>query len=284
MKIRIAREYDKEYVMSWIKDIWSGHDYIPYTWDEWLTDPNGTLYVVEDDDKAVALWHIIWLDNGVAWLEGMRVKPNYCNRGIATMTLRYSIKLAREKGFRHVMLATSSDNKIVIRIMGKIGFNDVGEYLSFKGNVFNVKKASSEVVYDMDWNHLISRYHRLRGNNFIIGFIRPWIFTELNKDIFEVLHRDKNIYASKNGEALAIIGRPFKHRGIKTFYIRYLDGYNKTDIKDIVENISYRALEMQCKGLYGYIPSDDELAETLEGLNIQVDKCWRGLVYRYKIS
>ncbi len=284
MKIRIARDNDKEYVMSWIKDIWSGHDYIPYTWDIWLKDSNGTLYVVDENEKAIALWHIIWLDDNVAWLEGMRVKPDHRNIGIATMTAKYSIDLARRKGFKHVMLITSSNNKPVIRVMEKIGFENVSRYIDFEVKEINVVDISSEIGCNIDWNYLVKRYYRLRENNFIIGYsMRPWIFTELNKNEFKILCRNKDVYVSSAGDALAIPGKLFKHEDIETFYIRYLDGYDETDIENTVKKILYKALEIGCKKIYGYIPSDDNLADALGKLGFEIKRDSENLVYRYDI-
>ena len=111
--------------------------------------------------------------------------------------------------------------------------------------------------------------------------MRPWIFTELNKDEFEILCRNKNIYVSTTGDALAISDKMFKHRDIETFYIRYLDGYNEIDIENVVKKILYRASEIGCKKIYGYIPSDDDLAEVLGKLSFEIEKDRENLVYRY---
>jgi len=282
MRIRQAREKDREYIMSWIKEIWSGHDYIPYVWDEWLNDPCGSLYVVDDRGKAIALWHIIWLDN-TAWLEGMRVKPDYRNRGIATMTARYSIELSKEKGVKNVMLLTSSTNKPVIRIMEKIGFEIVGRYNRFKVKEFDKVDVTEKVMCNIDWDYLKRRYYRLRENNFIIGyFMRPWIFTELNKEEFDEICRNMNIYVSENCDAIAIIGKPFKRKDREVFYIRYLDGYAEEEIKYLIKKILYKASKLGYKEVYGYIPFSNELISILEKLGFDVEK-EHNLIYRYKI-
>jgi len=282
MRIRLANEYDKEYIMSWIKEIWGGHDYIPYVWDDWLNDPRGSLYVVDDEGRAIALWHIIWLDN-TAWLEGMRVKPDYRNRGIATMATKYSIKLAGERRVKDVMLLTSSTNKPVIRIMEKLGFENVSRYKRVKIMEISMTGITSKIKYDLKWDYLTRKYYRLKENNFIIGYYkRPWIFTELNKEEFERSLRKKKIYVSEDRDAMAIIGRPFKRRDRKVFYIRYLDGYNERSIDNLIKDIVYKASESGFKEIYGYIPLSNELNYILKKLGFDVEE-EHNLIYRYKI-
>lgn len=54
-RVRPARPADKRPLMSFIKDNWGGHDYIPRMWDEWLKDKTGKVFIVEADGVPVGM-------------------------------------------------------------------------------------------------------------------------------------------------------------------------------------------------------------------------------------
>jgi GNAT superfamily N-acetyltransferase len=281
MIIREARNDDKEYIMSWIKDIWEGHDYIPYVWDEWLKDPRGTLYVVEEEDKPIALWHIRWLGKDTAWLEGMRVKQDYRNRGIATMTAVYSINIAREKGLKYVMLSTLSTNKPAVSVMKKLRFNKIGGFYDF-----NIKNIGDTITNYKDrcieWEELGDRYPRLKQNNYLVGYYeRPWIFKDITKSEYIKNCKDGKIIFSMKKHAVAMLGVSYEYKDKKNLYVRYLDGYDEQDLRDIITLLRKKAVEEGCERIYGYIPPDTNLAIMLEKYGIKVDKSREILVYRY---
>ncbi len=63
-----------------------------------------------------------------AWLQAMRVHPDYHNRGVATSFTLYLMEHCRRAGFRRVRLDTALDNHPVHDMMAKLGFRDRGNF------------------------------------------------------------------------------------------------------------------------------------------------------------
>lgn len=121
-RIRVARPSDKEQLMSFIKDIWGGHDYIPYVWDEWLGDKSGMMFVVEVDGVPVGMNRVRFLEDGSAWFEGVRVHPDFRGMGLASMLGENSMSVARKRGVKVFRLTSSSRNKTAQRQIARIRF------------------------------------------------------------------------------------------------------------------------------------------------------------------
>ncbi len=143
-RIREARTSDKRHLMNFIKDIWGGHDYIPYVWDEWLTDEAGRMFVVEVDGLPVGMNRVRFLEDGSAWFEGVRVHPEFRGRGLASMLGENSMRLARERGVKVIRLTSASRNKTAHRQIARIGFEEasrISVYEPPKGRKFAAQEG-----------------------------------------------------------------------------------------------------------------------------------------------
>ncbi len=127
-RVRPARTSDREPLMSFIKDVWGGHDYIPYVWDSWLTDPKGRMFVVEADGRPVGMNRVRFLEDGSAWFEGARVHPDYRGLGLASMLGENSMKVAKERGVAIFRLTSGSRNWSAHRQIARIKFHEVARF------------------------------------------------------------------------------------------------------------------------------------------------------------
>jgi GNAT superfamily N-acetyltransferase len=131
VSIRPARPDDRPAMEHICAHTWENGDYIPQVWDEWLADENGGLIVGElgaPDGQVVALSKITFQPEGQAWLEGMRVDPDYRGRGIGSQFLQFSLEYARSHGAPVVRLATGNHNTAVHHMAGHHGMEHVGTY------------------------------------------------------------------------------------------------------------------------------------------------------------
>lgn len=126
--VRPARPSDKKPLLSFIKDVWGGTDYIPYVWDKWLTDRNGKMFVVEVNGAPVGMNRIRFLEDGSAWFEGVRVHPDFRGRGLASMLGENSMKVARERGIWVYRLTSGSHNKPAHRQIARINFKELARF------------------------------------------------------------------------------------------------------------------------------------------------------------
>jgi GNAT superfamily N-acetyltransferase len=139
VRVRPARPADKGHLMTFIKDVWGGHDYIPRIWDEWLKDETGKMFVVEADEVPVGMSRVKFLEDGSAWLEGARIHPSFRGQGLASMLGESLIRIATDRGVKVIRLTSWSRNKTAHRAIARIKFKEssrISAYQPGKGAKF----------------------------------------------------------------------------------------------------------------------------------------------------
>ncbi len=114
--------------MSFIRDVWGGHDYLPQVWDSWLGQKDSAMFVVLVDGKQVGMNRVRFLEDGTAWFEGARVHPEYRGRGLASMLGERSMEVARARGVDNFRLTSGSRNKLAHRQIRRIGFTETARF------------------------------------------------------------------------------------------------------------------------------------------------------------
>ncbi|TET01946.1 MAG: GNAT family N-acetyltransferase [Promethearchaeota archaeon] len=95
------------------KDIWEGDDYIPDVIERWLNDKDNLAYgafLEEEMKELIGLGRVKMFPNGVAWLEGGRVKITHQKQGIGRDLMKYAIDYAIHAGAKVAQYDTSSRN------------------------------------------------------------------------------------------------------------------------------------------------------------------------------
>jgi len=127
-KVRPARPADKAPLMSFIKDVWGGHDYIPLVWDQWLRNRQGRMFVVEVGGVPVGMNRVRILEDGSAWFEGARVHPDFRGRGLASMLGENSVEFASARGARVFRLTSGSRNRAAHRQILRMKFREIARF------------------------------------------------------------------------------------------------------------------------------------------------------------
>jgi len=141
-KVRPAEAADKAPLMSFIKDVWGGQDYIPFVWDSWLHDRRGKMFVVEANGSPVGMNRVRFLEDGSAWFEGARVHPAYRGMGLASMLAENSMRYAESRGVRVFRLTSGSRNKMAHRQISRIMFNEVARFSVYEPPRGRMPKAT----------------------------------------------------------------------------------------------------------------------------------------------
>ena len=95
------------------KDIWEGDDYIPDVIERWLNEKDNLAYgafLEEEMKELIGLGRVKMFPNGVAWLEGVRVKITHQKQGIGRDLMKYAIDYAIQAGAKVAQYDTSSRN------------------------------------------------------------------------------------------------------------------------------------------------------------------------------
>lgn len=127
--LRQAQAGDRPAMEHICAHTWDDGDYIPYVWDRWLADEQGPLVVGELDGQVVALCKISFQAAGQVWLQGMRVDPDYRQRGIGQEFLDYGLAYAQEHGARVARLSTSIRNTPVHTMTGRAGMERIAVFV-----------------------------------------------------------------------------------------------------------------------------------------------------------
>ena len=95
------------------KDIWEGDDYIPDVIERWLNEKDNMAYgafLEEEMKELIGFGRVKMFSNGMAWLEGGRVKMTHQKKGIGRDLMKYAIDYAIQVGAKVAQYDTSSRN------------------------------------------------------------------------------------------------------------------------------------------------------------------------------
>ncbi len=129
---RPALKQDTEQVMELCSHIWDGHDYIPLVWDEWMADPEGLLGVAELNGRVAGVFKLTKFQEGEWYMEGLRVHPDFRDRGVAAHIHNYVVETWRRMGSGVVRLITHSENVKVHRMCENSGFRRIVEFIHYR--------------------------------------------------------------------------------------------------------------------------------------------------------
>ncbi|MDV3277116.1 MAG: GNAT family N-acetyltransferase [Nitrososphaerales archaeon] len=207
--IREARRSDKAPLMSFIKDIWGGHDYIPKVWDEWLRDKGAKMFVAEVDGRPVAMNRVRFMEDGSAWLEGVRVHPEFRRMGLASMLGRNSMNIALRRGIRLYRLTSGSANKPAHKQVAKMGFKAVARmsvYISGEKARFSqqkgVRRAKKEDVPALERAIRKSKEYAIGSGVYWDSFTA----TSMTPHVLARLAEEGSVYLSESAVAIAKLG------------------------------------------------------------------------------
>lgn len=244
LHIRPARPEDKAAVVEFTKNIWDGDDYLPRVWDSWLADPHARLYVGEVDGQPVATGRIALLSPTQAWLEGLRVDPNYRGRGYARQMHDFTVAAAVAiPGVERVGLATSWENEAVRHMSLASGMHQVGDFYYTVAPAADNDAPELNVFGPQDFAAVRARVDgsecaRLAGGHMANG----WQFPVLTDALLDRLLREGRVVGyARAGQpvVLALLGQNKERADV---WIGFLAGDGETAVGDLARALRGRAL------------------------------------------
>lgn len=160
--IRKLREEDVPELIEIARTTWDGHDHLPDLIKHWMSDKNCIPYVMDIDGKVVSVATLKIMDQGkTGWMEGLRVHPEFRERGLAAQMTNHLVHSAAEKKIEKIRLVTASENPAPRKLAESVGMNVIGQYSVFwKGYRRNFR-----------WTHEIDNVDRLDKSE-IIDFVQ----------------------------------------------------------------------------------------------------------------
>ena len=233
VEIRPARPEDRDAVLAFCAHTWEWGDYIEYVWDEWLHDPNGTLFVATIDGQPVGISRMRMLTPTEAWLEGMRVDPAYRRQGLASALSSEMIAEAMRRGAKVARLITESTNANSIRLLERGYMRRVAAYAPYKAMPITTPAKSQygletpTLATTSDLNDIID-YLNVSNIFPAVGGLYYEGFTaySITQEMLEAKIAAQDVHLLRRWDRLdgLAIAQPRTGRQGKQLFIGYIDG------------------------------------------------------------
>lgn len=280
IEIRPARAEDRDTVLAFCIHTWEWGDYIDRVWDEWLQNPQGQLFVAVIDGRPVGVAHMRMLTETEAWLEGMRVDPDYRNQGVATALHMASVEEAMRRGAATARLTTESTNEASIHMMGNIHMRQVGSFAPFLAQPI-ASTGSRQPAFDStlvatidDLDEIIDYLNASNTFPAVGGFYYvDFAAYEITEKLLQEHILAEHVYLLRRWDridGLAIAEPRIDRRG-KRLSIGYIDGMTIEAISLVAYDLRRRLPGLNLESIYAYAPDLVLIRDGLAGIEYEWD-------------
>ncbi|HEX6068139.1 MAG TPA: GNAT family N-acetyltransferase, partial [Nitrososphaera sp.] len=96
-----------------------------------MADKKGCMLVGESAGKRMALARVSMSAGKIAWLEGVRVHPDFRRAKVATAFLERMLDWAAERGAKEASAIVSQENVPSQRMLERNGFSMISEWIYY---------------------------------------------------------------------------------------------------------------------------------------------------------
>jgi GNAT superfamily N-acetyltransferase len=219
MDLRPARVEDHDDIVAFTRETWPEReleDYLPRTFRAWAeSDDDATRTLVADDDgDAVGVIQGVHLTGREAWVQALRVHPDYRDRGLARRLTDAILSWARERGAVVCRNLVFSWNVASLSLARSLGFDPATEFRWARIDADADAAPALDVCAEPDagwtfWSDSVARDH-LRG--LTIHPSEAWTLSELRPaDLERAAEADGLFVVQGDGtRGLAIRNRVFE--------------------------------------------------------------------------
>ncbi len=286
-QVRPARPEDKDTVLAFCTSTWDWGDYINRVWDDWLVD-EGELFVAVTNGQPTGVAHLRMINATDAWLEGLRVDPNYRQQGIAKALNMAMLEEAIRRGATNARLATESTNAGAIHMMETLHMRRVGAFASFRAApLVTQAKSRTRVDYSPEETQVatiddideiidylnVSNIFPTVGGLYYVDFVAH----EITAASLEKHIAAQHIYLLRrwgrlDGLAIAEPGEDWRGKRLS---IGYIDGMTIEAISLVAYDLRRRLTAMSLESANVYAPDLVLIRDGLTGIEYE----WNGTVF-----
>jgi GNAT superfamily N-acetyltransferase len=283
IEVRPAHPEDREPILAFCTQTWSWGDYIEYIWDEWLSNPNGQLLVATADNKPVGLAHMQMLDKANAWLEGLRVHPDYRHQGIARALAEERLLEAMRRGATHaraMVIMIEGQCEAPIRLLESMHMRRVGCFMLYDTEPLTTlperaAREQTQLATQADLDDIIdylnvSNIFPLTGGLYYTWFAAYPITAEL----LEKKIAAQQVYLLRRWDrldGLAIVDAIEGFVKKKSLSLGYIDGTTIESISLIAYDLQHRLADMEQESIRVYAPDLILVHDALRGIGYQAE-------------
>ncbi len=206
---RPALPMDTPGMLDLTSQIWDGEDYVPGTWQDWLSDPDGMLAVAESAGVVAGFGKLTQLSPDDWWMEGLRVHPNFQGQRIASRLHRYLLEIWNEIGSGSIRFATVASREPVIHLAQVNGFRQVGEYSTFRASGIETSQQNHDLFSQIDISAVPAIVDWLQSSNdevLAFGLMDlGWQFAPPREEYLEIFAAENQLWRWRENEGVIIL-------------------------------------------------------------------------------
>ena len=250
--IRKAVTSDKQQILAFCQNTFSWGDYIHEVYDSWIDE--GDLVVFEEDGNPIAICHgVIYSEEEMLWIEGIRVRSDYRRSGLAEKLVLYIENNAKNSGIKHSSMLIESQNKPSLNLAKKIGYNKQAKwnYIPVESKKISLFTNFDSISFD-ELAQLDIRY------------VESWRWIPLIHSNFKKLNSNGNILCIKNTNSVQSLGIISESNSFENTIILTIIFGTVTDIEKMISYTQNLSVEKKCSKIrvltkYNDISSVDKL-------------------------
>lgn len=128
MEIKKAEENDFEEILAMIKEEFPYVSFDSAKIRERVEKRGIRIFKAAEGKELLGFIEIESLEEGIARINGLSVKPEHRNRGIAKKLLEFTLGLLKKEGVQRVLLLVKQGNEAAKKIYEEAGFSFIGMY------------------------------------------------------------------------------------------------------------------------------------------------------------
>jgi ribosomal protein S18 acetylase RimI-like enzyme len=282
LEIRSALPEDRASVLAFCNETWAWGDYIEYVWDDWLHNSNGGLFVATLDGQAAGVVYMRMLTGIDAWLQGLRVAPQFRRQGLAGELNQAVFVEAMKRGAKYIRLVVESENESSMRLWERSFMRRVAGFsLCTAPPQAGSKRPAQEqtrLATPADLDEIIdylnvSNIFPLTGGLYYVGFTAYPITAEL----LEEKIASQQVYLLRRWERLdgLAIAEVREERQGKQLSLGYIDGTAIEPISLLAYDLRRRLAALGAERIRVYAPDIILVRDALAGVEYE----WNGNVF-----
>lgn len=197
---------DTDEVLELSSHIWEGDDYLPRVWEEWLNDPAGMLGIAEMGGRVVGTFKLTKFSQEEWYLEGLRVHPDYQERGIASHIHDYVLETWRRMGKGVLRLTTGSYNVKVHKMCERTGFKRIAEFIPYRAPILPEETSNFTLVSTGEAERALAFVNNNPTHALSSGLINlGWVYANPQPKHIQESIQDKHAWWWKDGSGFLSI-------------------------------------------------------------------------------